>query len=144
MFSLRSGNLWLFDFAANSRTYSGLHAEFQILLPDFKQIRLPSSDYLKVSSIVFHGNPSCGMRDETCKQTARRTDVQSEARDEDNRHFSRLCQVLKTGGIRIFSNEIIAIPDLVKLSTLTKFETGNTMYRTRDRQTDRLDTSRFH
>jgi hypothetical protein len=36
----------------------------------------------------------------------------------------------------MFSIEIIAIPDLVNLSNLSKFETGNTMYRTRDRQTD--------
>ena len=41
----------------------------------------------------------------------------------------------------MFSNEIIAIPDLVKLSTLSKFETGNTMYRTRDRQTLHLSLS---
>jgi len=42
--------------------------------------------------------------------------------------------VLKKGGILMFSNEIIAIPDLVKLSTLSKFERGNPLYRTRDRQ----------
>jgi hypothetical protein len=30
--------------------------------------------------------------------------------------------VLKKGGIQMFSSEIIAIPDLVKLSTFPKFE----------------------
>jgi len=43
--------------------------------------------------------------------------------------------VLEQGGIRMSSNEIIAIQDLVKLSTVSKFETGNTLYRKRDRQT---------
>jgi hypothetical protein len=33
----------------------------------------------------------------------------------------------------MLSNEIIAIPDLMQLSTFSKFETGNAMYRTRDR-----------
>jgi hypothetical protein len=42
--------------------------------------------------------------------------------------------VLKKGGIRMFSNKIIAIPDLVKLSTLSKFEMGNNVQD--ERQTD--------
>jgi len=41
----------------------------------------------------------------------------------------------------MFANEIIAIPDLVKLITISKFEKGNTMYRTRDRQTLNLSFS---
>jgi hypothetical protein len=44
----------------------------------------------------------------------------------------------------MFSNEIIVIPDLVKLSTLSKFETGNTMYRTRKRERERERQTLHH
>jgi hypothetical protein len=93
-FHLRSGNLWLFNVAVNNGNYSDLHVKFQILLPDCKQIRMFSPDYLKFPNIVFHGNPSCGRRD-----------IQSEARDEDNRHFSRLC--LKKAAFRCFPVKLL-------------------------------------
>ena len=97
-----------------------MHGEMVKMIKKKAKILMFSPDYLKFRSIVLHGNPSCGRRDDTCKQTARRTDIQSEARDEENRHFSRLSYVLEKGGNRMFATEIIVIPELVKLSTLFK------------------------
>jgi hypothetical protein len=58
-----------------------------VVLSNFNQIWSFLTDFVKVSNIKFHENPSSGSRVDTRRQADRRTDVRTERCDEGNRRF---------------------------------------------------------
>jgi len=55
--------------------YIGLHVKYPLLLSDFNETLIFSSDFQRTSNIKFHENPCCGNRVALCGRTDRRTDM---------------------------------------------------------------------
>jgi len=55
--------------------FSGLHVKYPLLLSDFNETRIFSSDLKKYSNTIFHENPSIENRVVPCGQTDGLTDM---------------------------------------------------------------------
>lgn len=59
-FQLKRPFLWQLNVPGNNKTYLDLHLKFLMLLPDFNQIWIFMTDFLKLPNIKCHGKPSSG------------------------------------------------------------------------------------
>jgi hypothetical protein len=77
--------LWRIYVAGNNKTYLGLHVNCLYFCPILNKLEVSRQNFINVSNIKFHRNPSSGCRADACGLMDRH--------DEAPRRFSRLCKL---------------------------------------------------
>jgi hypothetical protein len=77
--TLHKNVLWKISVSSNNETCFGLHIKSQYFCPVLSNFGVSQPIFIKVPIVKFHENPSSGSCDNTC--------VQTDGRDEANRHF---------------------------------------------------------